>query len=404
MSLHTRARRRSSATACLLLAGSVLLTGCQTGSSTHQPEELAPGDDAPIFSSSVFGVAASPRMVRTKKVPKGGGRDQVGKPYMVRGKWYYPKEEPGYVKTGKASWYGANFHGRLTANGEIYDMYHLSAAHPTFPLPSYARVTNRKNGASVLVRVNDRGPYMHERVLDVSQKAAELLDFRHDGIGDVKVEYVGRAPVEGDDTKMLMASYHRGNARPVDAGLPSGVMVASASPSVSSRIASLFGRRATPAAEEAPATLMAMNPAPATRARPPAPRPVPTTAPAPAAASALSVEDLIQTYDGSVAENVPLPGARSVALGYAPAASSASSQAFRHLLAPVPASGETIEIGAIEDMDAFVRVADLLASYASATEEGSDGQTVTLRPGQDADGLLRRLWSAGATDAFVIRD
>jgi len=199
---------------------------------------------------------------------------------------------------------------------------------------------------------------------------------------------------------MLMASYHRGNARPVDAGLPSGVMVASASPSVSSRIASLFGRRATPAPEEAPATLMAMNPAPATRAMPPAPRPVPASA----AASALSVEDLIQTYDGSVAENVPLPGARSVALGYAPAASSASSQAFRHLLAPVPASGETIEIGAIEDMDAFVRVADLLASYASATEEGSDGQTVTLRPGQDADGLLRRLWSAGATDAFVIRD
>ena len=163
-----------------------------------------------------------------------------------------------------------------------------------------------------------------------------------------------------------------------------------------------FEDRARRAAEEAPATLMAMNPAPASRTRPSAPRPAPTTAPA--AASALSVEDLIQTYDGSVAENVPLPGARSVALGYAPAASSASSQAFRHLLSPVPANGETIEIGAIEDTDAFVRVADLLVSYASATEEGSDGQTVTLRPGQDADGLLRRLWSAGATDAFVIRD
>ena len=147
------------------------------------------------FAESEYGVKASPR-VTTKRsnLQRGGGRDQVGRPYKVKGKWYYPKEQPGYKKTGKASWYGDAFHGRLTANGEIYDMTHLTAAHPTMPLPSYARVTNLKNGSSVMVRVNDRGPYAHGRVIDLSKRAAEMLDYTHSGIADVRVEYVSRAP------------------------------------------------------------------------------------------------------------------------------------------------------------------------------------------------------------------
>ena len=101
------------------------------------------------FAESVYGVKASPRVADGKNIPKGGGRYQVGKPYQVKGKWYQPKEDFGYNKTGMSSWYGSAFHGRLTANGEVYDKYHLSAAHPTFPLPSYARVTNLENGSSV---------------------------------------------------------------------------------------------------------------------------------------------------------------------------------------------------------------------------------------------------------------
>src|SRR5690606_403974 len=93
-------------------------------------------NDKTKFSASEYGVAASPRMTSAKRPTKGGGRAMVGKPYRVRGKWYTPKEEPGYDRAGLASWYGPNFHGRLTANGEIYDQFHLSAAHPTFPLPS----------------------------------------------------------------------------------------------------------------------------------------------------------------------------------------------------------------------------------------------------------------------------
>ena len=181
------------------------------------------------FSEREYGVKASPRVTSQRtRLPRGGGREQVGKPYMVRGQWYHPREEPGYRKTGLASWYGDAFHGRLTANGEIYDMTHLTAAHPTMPLPSYARVTNTKNGASVIVRVNDRGPFAHGRVIDLSRRAAELLDYTHSGVARVDVEYVGRAPLHGRDDEFLMASYRPAGGRapgPSD-GLPSGVMIA----------------------------------------------------------------------------------------------------------------------------------------------------------------------------------
>jgi len=158
------------------------------------------------FSSSEYGVKASPRVFKGKNVPKGGGRFQVGKPYKVAGRWYTPEDDPHYDNTGLASWYGPNFHGRQTANGEYFDQYALTAAHPTLPLPSYVRVTNLENGRSVMVRVNDRGPFAHGREIDLSKRTAELLDFINKGTTRVRVKYVGRAPLEGDDTKMLMAS------------------------------------------------------------------------------------------------------------------------------------------------------------------------------------------------------
>ena len=190
------------------------------------------------FSEKEYGVKASPRVSFLRSnLPRGGGRDQLGKPYQVRGKWYYPKEDRSYKKVGAASWYGDAFHGRLTANGEIYDMTHLTAAHPTMPLPSYARVTNRKNGSSVIVRVNDRGPYAHGRIIDLSRKAAEMLDYAHTGVADVKVEYVGRAPLEGRDDQFLLASYRPGAGDPASDGLPTGVMIAMNGPTPNGDIA-----------------------------------------------------------------------------------------------------------------------------------------------------------------------
>lgn len=133
-------------------------------------------------------------------VPKGGGRYQVGQPYEIGGVRYRPHEDPSYDRTGSASWYGELFHGRRTANGEIYDMNRLSAAHPTLPLPVYAHVTNLRNGRSLVVRVNDRGPFKKNRIIDLSRRSAEILGFRKSGTAPVRVRYLRRAPLSGDDS------------------------------------------------------------------------------------------------------------------------------------------------------------------------------------------------------------
>jgi rare lipoprotein A len=172
-----------------------------------------------------YGVSSSPRVVAMgEPVPKGGGTYRVGKPYTVAGRVYVPEEDPNYREEGMASWYGDDFHGRLTANGEVFDMASLTAAHPTLPIPSYARVTNLGNGKSLIVRVNDRGPYHGNRLIDVSNKAAELLEFKGNGIARVRVEYVARAPLEGSDDRQLVATLRTG----VPAPSPSLVRVASA--------------------------------------------------------------------------------------------------------------------------------------------------------------------------------
>ncbi len=173
----------------------------------HLPAETS---DKTKFSSRAYGVKGSPRVTTTRGVRKGGGRYQIGKPYTIRGKKYYPKLDPNLRQTGLASWYGPNFHGRLTANGEVYDQYSLSAAHPTMPLPSYAKVTNLENGSSVTVRVNDRGPFSKNRVIDLSARAAQLLGYTKQGVAKVKVEYAGKAPLHGLDEKVLVASYKPG--------------------------------------------------------------------------------------------------------------------------------------------------------------------------------------------------
>src|SRR5579871_1979891 len=169
------------------------------------------------FASRVdptYGVSSSPRVVEYgEPVPKGGGTYRVGKPYTVAGRMYVPEEDVNYREEGLASWYGDDFHGRLTANGEVFDMDSIVAAHPTLPMPCYVRVTNLGNRRSIIVRVNDRGPYHANRVIDVSRKTADLLGFRGTGIARVRVEYVGRAPLEGSDDRKLIATL-RENGQP----------------------------------------------------------------------------------------------------------------------------------------------------------------------------------------------
>jgi peptidoglycan lytic transglycosylase len=146
-----------------------------------------------------------------QKVPKGGGRYKIGKPYQIANKWYRPRENTRYDRVGMASWYGDLFHGRKTANGEVFNMDALTAAHPTLPLPTLVEVTNLANNRTVIVRVNDRGPYRHNRLIDLSRKAATVLGFKKNGTAKVRVRYVGRAPLNGDDRyeKRVLASKAR---------------------------------------------------------------------------------------------------------------------------------------------------------------------------------------------------
>jgi len=113
---------------------------------------------------------------------------KVGKPYSINGVWYYPKVDYEYIETGIASWYGPNFHGKKTANGEIFDMNVVSAAHRTLPMPSIVRVTNLDNGRALVIRINDRGPFAHGRIIDLSRRAAQLLGFERAGTAPVRVE------------------------------------------------------------------------------------------------------------------------------------------------------------------------------------------------------------------------
>jgi rare lipoprotein A len=201
------------------------LAGCAQPPSQHARR------GGEFFSVARYG-PASPRVVDDgEPVPRGGGQYLVGHSYTIAGRTYYPNENTHYAAVGLASWYGDAFHGRRTANGEVYDMRSLSAAHPTMPLPSYARVTNLGNGFSMIVRVNDRGPYSPGRIMDVSSRVADMLDFKSAGTAKVKVEYVGPAPLAGTDDETLVASLHTdGKPATLEGSPASPTMVADAEP------------------------------------------------------------------------------------------------------------------------------------------------------------------------------
>ena len=127
------------------------------------------------------------------------------RPYQVRGRWYRPAEQPGYEEVGMASWYGDRFNGRPTSTGERFDMHALTAAHKTLPLPGLVEVTNLANGRTVVLRVNDRGPFVDDRIIDLSRGAAEALDLLQRGVGEVRVRYLGRAPRVGGGTVLQYA-------------------------------------------------------------------------------------------------------------------------------------------------------------------------------------------------------
>ena len=211
------------------------------GGCAQSPQQIAASHGKEYFPSSVYGAASRRVIADGQPVPRGGGKYLVGKPYTVAGQTYYPNESRA-TQVGYASWYGDAFHGRLTANGEIYDRDAFTAASPTMPIPSYVRVTNLRNDYSMVVRVNDRGPYASNRIMDVSRRVAEALDFKRYGTTKLKVVYLGPASLAGSDDARLMATLRTGReaptqvaAAPVVAAPERARVIATAEPVADSR-------------------------------------------------------------------------------------------------------------------------------------------------------------------------
>lgn len=387
--------RRASALAALA-ASAALLAACaapQPKATVHKKRSKE------YFSEKDYGVKASPYAHAARLV----GRNQVGKPYKIRGKWYYPKEYKEYSRTGTASWYGDAFHGRLTANGEVYNVADLTAAHPTLPLPSYARVTNVANGASVVVRVNDRGPYHDGRLIDLSQRAAQMLGYAKSGTAKVKVDYIGRAPLEGDDRSYLMASYRPGNhgSDPSD-GLPTGVMVAMNGPSPSVGLAG-GSMRSSPFALVAPppggVDAAAIDAVSLPDFGPIVPQ-RPDTA-APFAVAALSYAD----------ERVDRAASAFAAFDGGSLSAGDVVRSWKKLNPTGHPASRYVAAGSFDDESTARRVARDLAGFGRVEIEtsalgGGDRYSVNVYPdGQgDPDALLRAAWTHGAPDALAVRD
>ncbi len=168
--------------------------------------DLRPGATSATFGPAPMAAAGKPEALplRTAAVPvRPAATEQAfvapyaGPPYQVAGRWYVPAHEPNYDEVGTASWYGPTFHGKAAASGETFDENELTAAHPTLPIPSLVRVTNLENGRSVVVRLNDRGPFVDDRIIDLSKAAGAQLDMHAKGTAKVRVQYVGPAPAMG---------------------------------------------------------------------------------------------------------------------------------------------------------------------------------------------------------------
>lgn len=201
---------RQASTLALLIAAGLSLGGCaETNLFGHAAKSALSSGDAPGVSSSA---------VQNYK---------IGKPYQVAGVWYYPQEDFDYDETGIASWYGPDFHAKLTANGEVFDQNAVTAAHKTLQLPCVARVTNLENGRSIIVRINDRGPFVNGRIIDLSRKSAQLLGMEGKGTAKVRVE------VLNEESRVLAGKLKpdsTGNEPKVAAAAPRGSVTAETLP------------------------------------------------------------------------------------------------------------------------------------------------------------------------------
>lgn len=298
---------------------------------------------AALVTGCASNVPAPPKV----RVPANAGVYRIGIPYQIGGTWYYPHEQPDYDETGIASWYGPGFYGNLTADGEMFTSQDLTGAHRTLPLPVNVRVTNLENGQSLVVRVNDRGPFSQGRIIDVSERAAKLLGFYEKGTARVRVQYLARADLP------------TGQPQPFGAGTPESV------------------QNSVTAAPSGKVDTSVLPPVPGANQAPPPP--VVTPPPAPAAPPVMA--DAGSLPNGQVTK-VPVPAVTRL----------------------------YVQVGAFSNLQNAQRLAARLGPDVKISTILRNGQTlyrVRLGPfatTDDADQALTRMLNSGAPDAHIVVD
>jgi rare lipoprotein A len=303
-----------------------------------------------MFAVLAAGCATTPPAPQrpTVTVPPNAGVYRVGQPYQIGGVWYYPHEQPDYDETGIASWYGPGFYGNLTADGELFTSKDLTGAHKTLPMPVNVRITNLENGQSLVVRVNDRGPFAAGRIIDVSERAAKLLGFYEKGTARVRVQYVARADLP------------TGQPQPFGAGTPEEVQ--NAVPKVDN------GKVETGALPEIPGTREAAK------------KPV-RQLPKPTQTTMIGSPDAGALPSGNVTK-VPVPAVTRL----------------------------YVQVGAFSNYTNAYRLATRLGTEMNISAIQRNGQTLyRVRSGpyqttDDADAELSSLLGRGAADAHIVVD
>ncbi|MDE2488324.1 MAG: septal ring lytic transglycosylase RlpA family protein [Alphaproteobacteria bacterium] len=344
------------------------------------------------------------------RVVPGGGGYKIGAPYQVGGVWYVPREQPDYDKVGVASWYGDQFNLKATANGEIFDKNIPSAAHPTLPLPSLVEVTNLDNGRKLVVRVNDRGPYVGGRIIDLSEAAAHELGYERAGLAHVRVRYIGPAPLYGQDS-LRYAKAEPSPQMKLAARAPRPAPVTSSAGSFTRREAPhVLGQAVGKVAE----VVLTSAPAPA------APSMIVESRLAPLTGKALP--DLMPHAEAAPSAAPQTPVAEQVALAspksqipspqmaQAPARSAADAARLAQSAPAAVASDFKIQVGAFADPDNADRAVAMLArtgraSIVPMTRNGTTLYRVVLEAANEdeAEALRQRVAQAGFGDAQVIQ-
>ena len=293
-----------------------------------RPMDLRPGAAPVKFSPAPASapLTVSPSIGSDRD---GWSRPYAGPPYQVNGKWFVPMHEPDYDEVGIASWYGPGFNGELASSGETFDQDALTAAHPTLPIPSVVRVTNLENNRSVLVRLNDRGPYVDDRIIDLSRGTADALDVRRKGTAKVRVQYVGPAPIDPDAVlteRMFAGQPAASSARQIDTQTPTNVWTAELPPA-----AGMPDRPLSQASDEGVD-------------RPDAITPVSTRSPVASAGNSGGYALQVGSFSDLTNAHKALADVRQHGDGYVSSAVVNGSQFYRVMLGPWPTQSKAADI------------------------------------------------------------